>query len=439
MFITRKSLPRRTFVRGIGATLALPLLESMVPAFTASARTAAAAPLRFAAVYVPNGVIMPQWTPATAGAGFTFTPTLKPLEPFRDRTVVVSNLTRPGGADTSSHAPTAAGWLSGARARATEAQDVRVGTTIDQIVARQIGQDTPFPSLELATENFTGFVGACSTGYSCAYMNTLSWASPTQPLPMELDPRAVFERLFGRAGTAAQRLARRQEDRSILDSVTEQVTGLTRTLGPADRSRMNDYLEAVREIERRIQQTETRNRTNVMLDAPAGVPDSYAEYVQVMFDLMVVAYQTDLTRVATFMMARESSNLTYPEIGVTNGHHEVSHHGNKPDVVAAHAKVNLFHVQQFARFVDKLAATRDGDGTLLDHILIVYGSGMSDGNVHSPDPLPTLVVGGVAGRGHRHVMAAPKTPLGNLWVATAERFGGSLDTFGESTGRLDLF
>jgi hypothetical protein len=202
---------------------------------------------------------------------------------------------------------------------------------------------------------------------------------------------------------------------------------------------MNDYLDAVREIERRIQQTETRNRTNVMLDAPAGVPDSYAEYVQVMFDLMVVAYQTDLTRVATFMMARESSNLTYPEIGVTNGHHEVSHHGNKPDVVAAHARVNLFHVQQFARFVAKLAATPDGDGTLLDHVLIVYGSGMSDGNVHSPDPLPTLVVGGAAGRGHRHVTAAPKTPLGNLWLAAAERFGGSLETFGESTGRLDLF
>jgi Protein of unknown function (DUF1552) len=438
MFISKLALPRRTFLRGLGATVALPLLDAMVPAATALAGTAATPRLRFGAVYVPNGIMMKQWTPAAAGAGFEFTPTLKALEPVRDRVVVVSNLARPGGADTSLHAPSVAAWLSGAVAKRTESLDVHLGTTIDQIVAKEIGQDTPFPSLELATENFSGYIGACTAGYSCTYENTLSWASPTTALPTEIDPRVVFERLFGRAGTPSQRLARKQEDASILDSVVQDARDIGRVISARDRVRLDEYLDHIREIERRIQQAESRSRADVTIEAPMGIPDAYPEHVGLMFDLLAVAYQADLTRVFTFMMARESSNRTYPEIGLTLGHHEISHHGNKAEALGDYAKLNAFHVQQFARFAEKLAKTPDGDGSLLDHALIFYGSGMSDGNVHSADPLPMVAVGGGAGRGHRHLAESPKTPLGNLWLSVADIFGSHLAAVGESTGRVDL-
>jgi Protein of unknown function (DUF1552) len=439
MFISKLSLPRRTFLRGLGVTLALPFLDAMVPALTALEKTPARPPLRFGACYVPNGIAPQPWVPTTVGSGFEFTPTLKSMESCRDHVVVVSDLERVGGGFTANHAPSIAAWLSGTVAKRTEGEDVRGGTTIDQIIAKQIGRDTRFPSLEVAIENFAGYVGACTSGYSCAYEGTLAWATPTTPLPTEIDPRVVFERLFGRAGTQAQRLARQQEDRSILDSIAEDANEMNRKLGDRDRVRLGEYLDRVREIERRIQQAESQSSVDVSVDAPTGMPDSYAEHAALMFDLMTVAYQTDLTRVFTFMMGRETSSRTYPEIGITTGHHEVSHHGNKPEVLAAYAKLNAFHVQQFAKFVEKLKATPDGDGSLLDHVLIIYGSGMADGNGHTGVPLPVMAVGGGAGKGHRHVKAAKGTLLPNLWVDVAEKFGCPSESIGLSTGRLDVF
>jgi hypothetical protein len=435
MFITKMSLPRRSFLKGAGAAVGLPFLEAMVPALTATARTVANRPLRLGAVYVPHGKIMDQWTPAV-GTGFPFTPILKPLEPLRDQLVVVSGLFRGGEND---HAVSVAAWLSGAVAKRTEAENVHLGTTIDQIVAKKIGQETPFPSLELATEDFTGYVGGCSPGYSCAYMNTLSWSTPTTPLPMQINPRVVFERLFGRAGTSAQRLARMERNRSVLDSIKEDARELQRGLGSADRMRLDGYLDNIREIERRIQQTEAKNGAEVtQLDAPLGIPDVYGEHAALMFDLMAVAYQADLTRVSTFMMAREASFKTYPEVEITIPHHPLSHHGNNPTLVATHAKLNTYHVQLFANFLKKLQATPDGDGSLLDHSLILYGSGMSNGNAHSAGPLPLLAAGGSMGPGHRHIQTPAKTPLGNMWVSVAERFGIEVTSVGASTGKVDL-
>ena len=439
MFITKKSLSRRTFLRGAGVTVALPFLEAMVPAFTATVKTAAQPTRRFGAVYIPHGAIMDQWTPPTVGSGFDFTPILKPLEAFKDHTVIVSNLMRPGGESTNTHVATAAGWLSGAIAKPTEGEDIYLGTTADQIIAKQIGQDTPFPTIELAVENFSGFIGACGTNYSCAYANTLAWSSPTTPLPTEVNPRVAFQRLFGRPGTSEERAARMREDRSILDAIRDDANELRRGLGARDSARLTDYLDNIREIERRIQRTEEKNSTQVTsLDAPVGVPDSYEEHVGLLFDIIAVAYQADLTRVFTLMMAREGSNISYPALEITDGHHQLSHHGGKPELIAKHARLNAFHMQQFAKFVEQLQAAPDGDGSVLDHSLICYGSGMSNGNVHSADPLPLVMVGGIAGKGHRHVRAAPKTTVGNLWVSVAQKFECQTETVGVSTGRVDL-
>jgi hypothetical protein len=439
MFITKMLLPRRTFLRGAGAAVALPLLEAMVPAMTALAQTAAAPQRRFGAIYIPHGAIMDQWTPSTVGSGFDFKPILKPLEAFKDRTVIVSNLARPGGESTNTHIATAAGWLSGAIAKPTEGEDVYLGMTADQIVAKKIGQDTPFPSIELAVENFTGYIGACGTNYSCAYGNTLSWSSPTTPLPTEINPRVVFERIFGRAGTQAQRAARMREDRSILDAIRQDAKELERGLGARDVARLSDYLDNIREIERRIQRTEQKNGTQVTnLDAPLGVPASYAEHVGLLFDIVAVAFQADLTRVFTLMMGREGSNITYPELDIAEGHHQLSHHGGKPEQIAKHAVLNNFHMQQFAKFIGKLQQSPDGDGNILDHSLIAYGSGMSNGNVHSPDPLPLVLMGGIVGKGHRHIQNAPKTPVGNIWVTVANKFGCETERIGTSTGQVSL-
>jgi Protein of unknown function (DUF1552) len=439
MFITKMLLPRRTFLRGAGAAVALPLLEAMVPAMTALAQTAAAPQRRFGAIYIPHGAIMDQWTPSTVGSGFDFKPILKPLEAFKDRTVIVSNLARPGGESTNTHIATAAGWLSGAIAKPTEGEDVYLGMTADQIVAKKIGQDTPFPSIELAVENFTGYIGACGTNYSCAYGNTLSWSSPTTPLPTEINPRVAFERIFGRAGTQAQRAARMREDRSILDAIRQDAKELERGLGARDVARLSDYLDNIREIERRIQRTEQKNGTQVTnLDAPLGVPASYAEHVGLLFDIVAVAFQADLTRVFTLMMGREGSNITYPELDIAEGHHQLSHHGGKPEQIAKHAVLNNFHMQQFAKFIGKLQQSPDGDGNILDHSLIAYGSGMSNGNVHSPDPLPLVLMGGIVGKGHRHIQNAPKTPVGNIWVTVANKFGCETERIGTSTGHVSL-
>ena len=438
MFITKLALPRRTFLRGVGAAVALPLLESMVPAATALAQTAARPQRRLGFVYFPNGAVMEQWIPSTTEPGFALPSTLQPLEPFRDRLVVLSNLAR-AGTTIGDHAVAAAGWLTGVYAKKTEAEDVLANTTIDQIVARGIGQETPFPSLELATEDFTGYIGGCTPGFSCTYMNTISWASPTTPLPMEIDPRVAFERMFGRTGTAAQRLARMEEDRSILDSIADDARRLRVQLGARDRVRVDQYLDHVREIERRIQRTEALNGGQVTsIDAPLGIPESFEEHVSLMFDLLTVAYQADLTRVFTFMMSREASQRTYPQIEISEPHHTLSHHGNDPEKIRLNAKINVYHVAQFAKFVEKLAATPDGDGTLLDHSLIFYGGGMGNGNAHATDPLPLVALGGGAGKGNRHIRPAPKTPAANLWISVADSFGVRLDTFGNSSGRVEL-
>jgi hypothetical protein len=369
------------------------------------------------------------------------TPTLAPLEPYRKQLVVVSGLARArkGSEDRNDHTASQAGWLSGVLAKRTEGEDVQLSETIDQIIAKQIGQDTPFPSLEIATENFTGYIGACTPGYSCAYSNTLSWADATTPLPMEINPRALFDRMFGGPGSREERLASMQEDRSILDSVGEDLQDLRRGLGSADRTRVSEYLDNVREVERRIQRSQSRSQMErVDLVAPVGVPDSYEEHVTLLFDLMALAYQTDLTRVFTFMMGREASNISYPQIGVTEPHHLVSHHGNRPEHITAHAKINAYHVKLFADFVEKLRVTPDGDGSLLDHALLFYGSGMGNGNRHEGNPLPLVAVGAERGKGNRHIVCPKGTPLANLWLGMANTFGQPMDRFGDSAGELEL-
>jgi hypothetical protein len=439
MFLTKLSLPRRTFLRGMGATVALPFLEAMVPAMTATAKTAANPPRRWGAVFFPNGAIMEQWSPAAVGTGFDFSPSLKPLESFRDSLVVVTNLTR-AGTTAGDHAVSAAGWLTGVYAKRTEAEDVRANTTIDQIAAKQIGQDTPFPSLELATEDFTGYVGACTVGFSCVYANTISWSTPTTPLPMEINPRVVFERLFGEPGTPGQRRAHRQRDLSILDVIAEEANALQRGLGARDRTRFSQYLDNIREIERRIQRTEDHNSAQVTTpDAPIGIPESFEEHVGLMFDLLAVAYQADLTRVFTFMMSRELSQRTYPQIGVPDQHHGVSHHGNDPEKVAKVAKINAYHARLFATFLERLRSTPDGDGSILDHSLVFFGGGMGNPNQHAVGPLPMVVAGGGVARRDRHLALPASTPVGNLWLTVANQFDNPMEKFGESTGTIDLF
>jgi hypothetical protein len=387
-------------------------------------------------VFVGLGERPSHWRPATDGVGFELSPIMKSLEPYREHLTVVSELCTP----INGHAPTAAAWSTGVLAKATIAEDVLLGPSIDQIVARQIGGETVFPSIEVCTEDVTGYLGGCDPAYACAYINTTSWANATTPLPMEINPRTLFERLFGRAGTAAQRLAAQQTDRSILDSLRDDVRELQSGLGQRDQSRLGEYLDNVREIEQRIQRTEARNSssTELSLDAPIGVPESYQEHTHLLFDLMAVAWQADLTRVASFMMAREASMKTYPEIGITEPHHTISHHREKPDVKMMHASLNAYHMSLFAKFIAKLKATPDGDGTLLDHSMVFYGSGMSNANVHGPYPLPLVAVGGWQGKGYRHIVTPEHTPLGNLWVGVGDMFGIPEHHFGESTGRVNL-
>ena len=443
MIITKRSLPRRTFLRGAGATVALPLLDAMVPALSAMTTTAANLARRLAFIYIPNGAYHAAWTPDGTGTDFKFSPSLAPLEPFRDQVVVVTNLAHrqleslgDGGGD---HSRASAGWLSGVHAKRTEGADFAVGVTADQIAAKEIGQTTPLASLELALDA-ADIVGHCDAGYSCAYMNTISWRTPSAPNPMERNPRAVFERLFGAGDSAADRLREMQMDRSLLDSVTEEVGQLQQMLGTGDRRRVNEYLEAIRETERRIQRTEQYNSTRELEvpDRPIGVPEDFETHAKLMIDLQVLAYQADLTRVITFAFGREASYRTFPEIGVTDPHHALSHHQNNDQKLANLAKVNTYHVQTFAYYLDKLRATQDGDGTLLDHTLLLYGSGMSDGNLHNHSPLPIVLAGGGAGRldGGRHLSVAAETPMTNLLLSMLDMVGVREDRLGDSTGRL---
>ncbi|HEV3333454.1 MAG TPA: DUF1552 domain-containing protein [Bryobacteraceae bacterium] len=440
MLITKKHISRRTLLRGMGVSLALPLLDSMVPALVAQSKTAAKPSSRLAFIYIPHGAIMDQWTPATEGAGFEFTRILKPLEPFRDRLNVVSGLGHKAADTTAVHSLSPTTWLSGVRPKPTQGQDAFAGVTADQIAAQHIGQDTVLPSLELATEDHSGLIGSCDRDYGCIYMNTLSWRTPTTPLPMEINPRKVFERMFGQGGSAEARLARNQEDRSILDAVAKEAGDLQRTLGPKDRVTLTDYLENVREIERRIQRagTEQAGVDLSLPEAPAGIPFAYEEHVKLMYDLLHLAYQANVTRVASFMVAREVSNRTYPQIGVPDGHHATSHHQNKAEKIEKLVKIQQYHIGLFAGFLNKLQSTRDGDGSLLDHSVILYGSNMSNSNLHNHFPLPNIVVGGGAGRvqGGRHLRYADHTPMTNLLLTLLDKSGVPMDNLGDSTGKM---
>jgi len=440
MLITKKHLPRRTFLRGVGVTLALPLLDSMIPAQTLTRKTAAAASPRLGFVYVPHGAIMDKWTPATEGSGFEFPPILKSLEPFRDRLNIVSGCGHRAADSTAVHSLSPTTWLSGVRPKPTQGTDAFAGVTADQIAALAIGQDNILPSMELAIEDHSGLIGACDRDYGCIYMNTLSWRTPTTPLPMEVNPRKVFERMFGQGGSAADRLARIDSDRSILDAVTKEATGLQAKLGPQDRIKISEYLENVREIERRIQKASQQVDPNMKLpEQPAGIPFSYEEHVGIMYDLLALAYQANVSRVFTFMMAREVSNRTYPQVGVSDGHHATSHHQNRADKIEKLVKIQTYHLTLFSKFLQKLNTTQDGDGSLLDHSLILYGSNMSNSNAHNHFPLPTLVLGGGAGtmKGGYHIKQPDHTPMTNVLLTMLHKAGVPVESLGDSTGVIE--
>ena len=438
MIVTKRALSRRTMLRGMGATLALPLLDAMVPALTATVKTAGAPTRRFGAIFVPMGERPSHWTPATRGVGFEFSPILKPIESFRDSITVVSNIDRP---PAGTHAVSSGTWLTGSAPKRTEAEDFVAATSLDQIIANTIGGDTVFPSLEIATEDLTGYVGACDVGYSCAYMNTISWKTPTTPMPLETNPRVVFERLFGRPGSPEDRLRRMRQNRSILDSVQNDVTALERGLGTRDKARLDEYLAHVREIEGRIQRAERQAAARPDApNAPIGVPETWEEHASVMFDLMALAWEADLTRVFSFMLNREASQLVFPNLGFNEPWHHVSHHGNEAEKLALLVKLNTWQVEVFGRFLDRLRKTPDGDGNLLDHSVVLWGSGMSDSNSHSALDVPYLMVGKGAGlfSGNRHLVAPRGTPLANPMLTVAQKFGAEIDRFGVSTGAFDL-
>ena len=438
MFVSKMALPRRTVLRGMGAALALPLLDAMVPALTATAKTAANPPRRFGAVFVPLGERPGYWTPATVGSNFEFTPILKPIEKFREQVTVISELCDP----LDGHATTVSAWLSGAVPKKTFAEDVYSGETVDQVIAKKIGQETSLPSLELATEDFTGYIGGCDTQYSCAYMNTISWSSATTPMPMAINPRVVFERLFGRPGTAAQRQQRKKTDSTILDSLADDVKDLERGLGNRDLGRLHEYLEHIREVERRIQLSEQHDANSIIeVDAPFGIPESWEEHARLMFEMAALAYQADITRVLTFMMAKDASMISYTNLGISEPHHSTTHHLELPESIPNLVKINTYHMSLFAEFVQRLSTMPDGDGTLLDHSLVLFGSGMSEANIHSRLNIPTLLVGGSAAgfKGNRHIQTAPETPFANCLLSVANIFGCELKQFGTlSTGEISL-
>ncbi len=434
--ITKRAISRRMLLRGLGATVALPFLDSMVPALTAASPT-----VRFGAVYVPNGMVMQNWTPGTVGTGFELTPILEPLAPFQDQMLVVSglNCTPPPGTRGGTHSRAATRFLTDVHPGAWNPEAV----SMDQIAARDLGRHTPLASLELGLEG-ANFAGSCdSGGFSCAFSYTISWRDSSTPLPMEHNPRAVFERLFGDNNTTdpAARAARRREQRSILDSISADVARLQGALGAGDQRKLGAYLDAVRDVERRIEVAEAQGDREVpLVERPMGVPADFADHASLMYDLQVLAHQTDRTRVTTFMSGHELSGRTYPEIGVPDAHHPLSHHRGVPDALTKLTKINRYHVGLFAAFVEKLRATQDGDGSLLDHMVLMYGAGMSDSNAHSPYNLPIVLLGGGAGtlRGGRHVAfdERDRTPLANLHVTLLDKLGAPVERIGDSTGPL---
>ena len=448
MIITQRTLPRRTFLRGAGACIALPLLDAMVPAL---AQSAAPKPARLGFIYMPNGVArnfdgIDFFTPPTTGKNFELSRILTPLEPYKDVLTVVSGLAhhqadaQDDGAN-GDHTRATSSWLSGARAKRTEGADVENGITADQVAAAVIGRDTPLPSLELAIDlNFLS--GQCENSYACIYMNTISWRSPTSPLPTENNPRVVFERLFGNGGTTAQRLALAHENRSILDSVTEDFARLKLKLGPSDRAQVDGYLDSVREVERRIAAVERLGDDAGLpaLERPRGIPDNFGDHVRLMYELQWLAFQADLTRIVTFMLGRELNFRTYPEIGFNEGHHGVSHHGDRPEQIEKLARLNTYQTDLFAEFLAKLEATPEGDGTLLDHSLFLYGASLSNPNLHAHYDLPLALVGGAGGalEGNRHLVFPPETPMTNLLLAMLDKVGVPTASLGDSTEPLRI-
>ncbi|MEX2262690.1 MAG: DUF1552 domain-containing protein [Bryobacteraceae bacterium] len=438
MIVTKKALPRRTLLRGMGTTLALPLLDAMVPAMTALAATPANPVRRLGFVYMPMGAHIAEWTPGGEGGLTELSPSLRSLASVVDHVTVITNLELKN-AYPGTHATSNAAFLSAAKAKWTESTDYHLGTTVDQVAAQHIGGDTRLPSLELAMDLLTT-VGQCDNGYACVYQNNLSWSSPTTPLPAEAHPRVAFERLFGDGGNSADRLAELKRSASLLDWVRDDISRLQRKLGPSDRTKVVQYLETVREVERRIQKAEAATADSQLpdLDRPVGVPAAYADHARLMFDLQVLALQGDVTRVITFQLAREASTRTYPEVGVVEPHHPLTHNGGDPEKLSKVAKINAFHVSLFAYFLERLKSTPDGAGSLLDHSVYLYGSGMGNPDVHDHVNLPILVAGGGAGRikGRRHIKYAEPTPLANLHLTLLDKVGVRLESFADSQGKV---
>ncbi len=437
MIITKMSIPRRTVLRGAGAALALPLLDCMIPALTPIVKTAGRPVNRLGVIYVPNGIVMDQWTPAGEETALQITPTLAPLERFRDRMIVLSGLTSRFGF-VGTHSAAATKFLTDVNPK--QSSQIEAGISMDQLAARTLGEHTQLASLEVALES-SDAAGTCGDDLSCAYSNTIVWRSPTTPLPMERNPRAVFERLFGDSDSTDPnvRLRRFQTQRSILDSVIGKLDSFRQGLGAEDKSRLSEYVDAIRDVERRIQVAEKQSASVPTVVQPAGIPGTYEEHAKLIYDLQALAYQSDLTRVITFMVGHELSGLTYPQIGVSDSHHPISHHQSDPEKLAKLAAINAYHTSLFAHYLEKLQATRDGEGSLLDHVTILYGSGISDGNSHSPDNLPILLVGGGAGqlKGGRHLRYAPDTRLANLHVALLEKLSVPVEQFGDSNGKIE--
>ncbi len=444
-YLTQKHLQRRTFLRGVGTTLALPFLDAMVPAFAAPRLGATKPTVRMGFLYVPNGIISSGWMPSGEGTGFAFNTSMKALEPFREHTLVLSGLAqiqgRSFGDGAGDHARAGASWLTGVHPKKTEGADLRAGISADQVAARALGRETQFASLELGVEA-PSLAGGCDSGYSCAYTNTISWRSPTAPNPIEVNPRVVFERLFGDGDSTdvKARLAAMKEESSILDFVKGGVDRLETKLGTGDRRKLTEYLDAIRDIERRIQKAEEQSAsmTVPVMDRPAAAPEEFAPHAQLIMDLMVIAYQSDLTRVITMMLAREGSNRSYREIEVADGHHNCTHHQNDPVKIANTIKINTHHVSQLAYLVNKMKNTPDGDGTLLDHSMLLYGSSLSDGNKHTHVDLPLALVGGGGGqlKSGRHIHYPQNTPLNNLLLSVLDKAGVPTETLGDSTGKL---
>jgi hypothetical protein len=436
MFITKIHIPRRTFLRGVGATVALPLLDAMIPAGTALAQTAAAPKPRMAFIYFPHGAVMDKWTPTATGSNFDLPPILKPLAPFQKQLTIVSGLENKAAIAAPVHAITPGTWLSCVPPRISH--DPYGGVTADQIAAQHIGQDTPLPSLEVGTEE-QGGEGSCDRNYGCSYGKTISFRTPSNPLPMEHNPRKVFQQLFGHGDTPDERSAIAKENTSLLDLVTRDAADLRRSLGARDRALLSDYLETVREIERRIEKISARDLSHLNLpDAPAGISSAFDEQMNVMFDMIALAFQANLTRVASFMMAAEVSNQPYNHIGISDAFHPLSHHANSAAKMERLSKVQIYHSEVFAKFLKKLAETPDGVGSMLDNSIVLYGSNMSNSNLHDHFPLPTAIVGGGCGKlkGNQHLRYADKTPIANLHLTLLDRAGIPMEKLGDSEAKF---